>query len=124
MTQPTTLYVYYDAKCPGCRRDRQRYERLAGSQAKGIEWVDVTDNEALLRERGVNPQEALLSLHVEDEQGRIYNGLDTYILLMNRAPRLKPLAWLIGLPGIKPVLSWFYQRWVKRRLARQGRLPQ
>lgn len=42
---------------------------------------------------------------------------------MRRVPRLKPVAWLIGLPGLKPLLRWLYDDWVRRRLAREGRLP-
>jgi predicted DCC family thiol-disulfide oxidoreductase YuxK len=117
------LKVYYDAVCPGCRRDRARYERWAGEAADTVEWVDVTDHAEMLRARGVDPRAALLSLHVEDAQGQIVDGIDAYILLMQRVPRLTPVAWLIGLPGIKALLSGVYRRWVRRRLAREGRLP-
>jgi predicted DCC family thiol-disulfide oxidoreductase YuxK len=123
MTDKSTLRVFYDADCPGCRRDRARYERWAGEAAASVEWVDVNDNEASLRERGIEPEDALLSLHVEDSQGRVREGIDAYILLMRRVPRLKPLAWLVGLPLIKPMLTWLYRHWVRRRLAREGRLP-
>lgn len=117
------LKVYYDAVCPICRRERARYERWAGDAASSVEWVDVTANEDTLRAAGVDPDEALLSLHVEDHRGRIVHGIDAYILLMRRVPRLEPLAWLLGLPGLKPMLEWAYRRWVRRRLAREGRLP-
>ena len=117
------LKVYYDGICPGCRRDRARYERWAGEAGRQVAWCDVTEHQASLREGGVDPQAALLSLHVEEEGGRILEGIDAYILLMRRVPRLRPLAWLIGLPGLKPLLRWCYDGWVRRRLARQGRLP-
>ncbi|XKE46539.1 DUF393 domain-containing protein [Halomonas organivorans] len=120
MSDPPTLKVYYDAACPVCRRERRRYERLAGREA--VEWIDVTRHADRLRERGIEPREALLSLHVEDEGGELHDGLDAYILLMRRVPLLRPLAWLIGLPGLKPALAGWYRRWVRRRLARQGRL--
>ncbi|MFY0990756.1 DCC1-like thiol-disulfide oxidoreductase family protein [Halomonas sp. C05BenzN] len=117
------LKVYYDAVCPICRRDRARYERWAGDAAHSVEWVDVTANEETLRAAGVDPGAALLSLHVEDHEGCIVQGIDAYILLMRRVPRLAPLAWLLGLPGLKPLLERAYRRWVRRRLAREGRLP-
>ncbi|MCH4564899.1 MULTISPECIES: thiol-disulfide oxidoreductase DCC family protein [Halomonas] len=123
MSDLPLLKVYYDAVCPGCRRDRARYERWAGGAAEAVEWIDVTDNAARLRERGVEPREALLSLHVEDHRGRIVEGIDAYILLMRRVPRLRPLAWLLDLPGVKALLERAYRRWVRRRLAREGRLP-
>jgi predicted DCC family thiol-disulfide oxidoreductase YuxK len=100
-----------------------RYERWAGQTAAGVKWLDVNAHETHLREKSIDPRAALLSLHVEDEQGHIRDGLDAYILLMRRVPRLKPMAGVIGLPGIKTLLSWCYGHWVKRRLAREGRLP-
>ena len=120
----TPLRVYYDAVCPICRRDRARYERWAQEAGRLVEWCDVTNHQETLRARGVDPRAALLSLHVEEEDGRLRAGIDAYILLMRRVPRLKPLAWLIGLPGLKPLLRRLYDRWVRRRLAREGRLPE
>ncbi len=120
---PMALKVYYDAVCPICRQERKRYERLSSGQTSSVEWVDVSSNKDLLRKRGVDPQKALLSLHVEDGRGELHDGIDAYILLMQRVPRLKPLAWLIGLPGLKAILSSVYRYWVRRRLIRQKRLP-
>ncbi|MCL7940932.1 DUF393 domain-containing protein [Halomonas sp. ATCH28] len=123
MSELPPLKVYYDGICPICRRDRARYERWAREAGDQVTWCDVNEHDETLREKGVDPQAALLSLHVEEEGGRIREGIDAYILLMRRVPRLKPLAWLIGLPGLKEALRWYYDRWVRRRLAREGRLP-
>lgn len=123
MPDTPPLKVYYDGICPGCRRDRARYERWAGEAVKRVAWCDVTEHQQELRDKGVDPQAALLSLHVEEEGGPIREGIDAYILLMRRVPRLRPLAWLIGLPGLKPLLRRLYDGWVRRRLAREGRLP-
>ena len=115
------ITVYYDGACPRCIRDRERYERISGEAGRSVRWVDVNGREATLREKGIDPVQALRELHVEDEQGDIHRELDAYILLMSRVPRWRPLAWLIGLPGIRPLLSWGYRRAVLRRLRRQGR---
>jgi len=64
-----------------------------------------------------------MELHVEDADGRVYREMDAYILLMSRVLLLKPLAWILGLPGIRGLLSWLYRRWVRQRLVREGRLP-
>ncbi|WP_290794132.1 thiol-disulfide oxidoreductase DCC family protein [Halomonas sp.] len=123
MSDLLPLKVYYDGICPGCRRDRARYERWAGEAGKRVAWCDVTEHQDLLREKGIDPQAALLSLHVEEEGGPIREGIDAYVLLMRRVPRLRPIAWLIGLPGLKQMLRRLYDGWVRRRLAREGRLP-
>lgn len=117
------LRVYYDGSCPTCIRDRRQYEKLAGRAAGNVEWVDITGRDEELEAAGIDPDDALQELHVEDGDGRIHRELDAYILLMSRAPVLKPLAWLIGLPLIRPLLARAYHGMVTRRLERTGRMP-
>ncbi|WP_075880754.1 thiol-disulfide oxidoreductase DCC family protein [Vreelandella massiliensis] len=123
MPEESRLKVYYDGACPSCRRDRARYEQWAGEVGRQVAWCDLNEYQDTLRAKGIDPEAALLSLHVENERGEIREGIDAYMALMRRVPRLKPLAWLMGLPGLKQVLRFFYDSWVKKRLKRQGRLP-
>ena len=118
----SALTVYYDGSCPGCVRDRRRYEKIAGKHAASTLWIDITGKDDQLKALGINPQDAVRELHVVDDAGNIYRELDAYILLMERTVWLKPFALLIGLPGIKPILSWLYHLWVNRRLHRTGRI--
>ncbi|MDR5887837.1 MULTISPECIES: thiol-disulfide oxidoreductase DCC family protein [Halomonadaceae] len=117
------INVYYDAICPGCRKDRRRFERWAGKRARDIDWLDVTEHQQLLRDKGIAPEAALRSLHIELSDGRMIEGIDAYRLLMQRIPLFYPVAWLIGLPGIKQALRRYYDHWVKKRLEREGRWP-
>lgn len=114
------LTVYYDGACPKCIRDRDTYQKLAGATDEQICWFDITDQESQLRELGIDPQKALSELHVRDADGRIVSELDAYILLMNKVPKLKPLAWLISLPLIRPLLAKIYHWQVDRRLRARG----
>jgi predicted DCC family thiol-disulfide oxidoreductase YuxK len=116
------ITVYYDGACPICRRDRRHYEKLAGKGGEQVCWFDITGQEERLRELGIDPRKALTELHVCDEQGRLVSELDAYILLMSKVPLLKPVAWLIGLPLIRPLLAWIYHRQVNRRLRKRGLL--
>lgn len=116
------LTVYYDGACPKCRRDRQNYEKLSGRSGEQVCWFDITGQDSRLRELGIDPQKALSELHVRDENGRIVSELDAYILLMHHVPGLKPFAWLIGLPLIRPWLAELYHRQVNRRLRKRGLL--
>lgn len=117
------LRVFYDGACPSCVRDRKFYERLAGRTGDAVEWVDITGRDEELKQLGIDPVAALQELHVEDGRGNIHRELDAYILPMLRVWLLKPLAWLIGLPVIRPALAKLYHRWVGERLERTGRLP-
>lgn len=116
------ICVYYDGACPKCVRDRLRYEKLAGKADESVCWIDITGKEQSLRKMGIDPHKALTELHVKDRNERILSELDAYILLLQEVPLLRPIAWLIGLPLIRPGLAKLYHRMVARRLRRSGRL--
>ena len=116
------ITVYYDGACPSCIRDRHHYEKLAGRDGKNITWFDITGQDEQLRASGIDPYKALIELHVKDENQQIFSEMDAYILLLKRVTLLKPLAWLISLPLVRPILSRIYRRFVDRRLQYIGRL--
>ena len=116
------ITVYYDGACPKCVKDRQNYEKLAGKSGENVCWMDITGQEEQLREIGIDPHKALTELHVKDENQQILSEMDAYILLMSKVPLLKPLAWVIGMPLIRPLLARIYHWQVNRRLRRSGRL--
>lgn len=123
MPNKTSINVFYDAQCPLCRKERRRYERWSGHHADDIGWLDVSEHQQALREKGVDPNTALRSLHIETAPGQLIEGIDAYRVLMARIPVLVPVAWMIGLPLIKPGLRKLYDVWVTRRLKKQGRWP-
>src|SRR5690606_15590403 len=114
--------VRYDGAGPRCRRDRANYERLAGEGGRDVEWCDITGRDDELRAEGIDPKAALRELHVRTTDGRVLRELDAYIVLMSRVWVLRPLAWLIGLPGVRGLCSRAYRAMVDRRLRREGRL--
>ncbi len=116
------ITVYYDGACPSCIKDRENYEKLAGKNGEDVCWFDITGQDEHLRDIGIDPRLALTQLHVRDERREIVSELDAYIVLMSRVFLLKPLAWFIGLPVIRPLLSSLYHWMVKRRLEKSGRL--
>lgn len=116
------LTVFYDAACPACVRDRAWYERLSTSMDETVQWVDINGRDDELLAAGIDPAAALRELHVRDAAGVIHRELDAYVLLMSRVPKLRPLAWAIGLPGVRPMLSAVYRTWVLRRLRAENRL--
>jgi predicted DCC family thiol-disulfide oxidoreductase YuxK len=95
---------------------------LSGKSKDDIKWIDITGKEDLLRSMGIDPKKAVMELHVKDENQRVLSEIDAYILLMSKALVLKPLAMIIGLPLVRPVLSKIYHWKVNRRLRRSGRL--
>lgn len=118
---PPVVTVFYDGVCPICVREMQQYRRYETDGA--IIWFDITGQDAWLKSHGIDPQAALLELHVLDQDGELVLGVDAFILLWQRAPLFKPLAWLVSLPGIKSLTKHSYGWFVRRRLAKEGRLP-
>ncbi len=116
------LTVYYDGACPKCRRDKQRYEQLSDDLGEQVCWFDITGQESRLLQEGIDPQKALTELHIKDESGLIVSELDAYILLMKKIPILKPVAWFIQLPLLRPLLAKMYHRQVAKRLRKRGLL--
>lgn len=121
MPDEPSITVFYDGACGRCVRDRANYERMAGEGGRDVAWYDITGQEEELRALGIDPQAALRELHLRGPDGRIHRELDAYILLMSRVTLLKPLAWTIGLPGIRYACSALYRTMVDRRLRRDGR---
>ncbi len=114
------LTVYYDGACPKCRHDRETYEKLSGPLADQVCWFDITGQDDRLRDLGIDPKKALSELHVRKPNGQIVSELDAYILLMKPIALLKPLAWLISLPMIRPYIAKLYHWKVERRLEKRG----
>ncbi|MCG7495477.1 DUF393 domain-containing protein [Vibrio sp. Of7-15] len=115
--------VFYDGSCPRCVKDREQYEKLAGKHAETVEWFDITHQDEHLKSLGIEPSKALTELHVRTKEGKVVSELDAYITLMEPVLVLKPIAWCLRLPIIKPMLSRWYRRSVIKRLKREGRLP-
>ena len=120
-----SVCVYYDGACPSCIKDRDNYLRLAGKNANNVSWFDITGKSAELETLGIDSDKSLRELHISialpDSEPSVLSELDAYIVLMQRVPVLMPLAWVMGLPVIRPLLSQLYHRMVHNRLKRSGR---
>lgn len=113
------IIVFYDGDCPRCRQDRCDYEQLDPHPAEGIEWYNISGRDDELIALGIDPYKALTELHIQDSDGQILSEIPAYQVLLKRIPRYRWLSWLIGLPLIRPCLSWLYRWSVKRRLAQR-----
>ena len=116
------ITVFYDGACPSCIRDRKRYECLSGKRGEELNWFDITDKDNELCELGIDPKRALYELHIQTDDGQIIREIDAYIVLMQRTFWLQPLAFILKLPVVKPVLAMLYHYVVNRRLERRDRL--
>ncbi|OUR87608.1 thiol-disulfide oxidoreductase, partial [Methylophaga sp. 42_8_T64] len=60
--------------------------------------------------------------HIQTEDGQIIREIDAYIVLMQRIMWLQPIAFVLKLPVVKPLLAMLYHYVVNKRLKRTGRI--
>ena len=110
------IKVYYDGKCGLCRREIGHYQKIA--EPDRFHWVDITEDKRELEKSGLTFDVALRRLHAQDLEGRLYKGVDAFILIWKNLPRWKYLAPLISLPIIKPIADFAYDRFADWRIDR------
>ena len=123
LTEPTGhgdgFTVMYDGACPLCRREIGLYQSLTPLQK--VRWLDVSDASA-----GLSPAEQtrfMARFHVRDTDGRLLSGAAAFVALWLTMPGWRWLGRVGRLPGVTPVLEWFYggflhlrptlQRWAR-----------
>lgn len=105
-----TTRVYYNSACPVCAAGiRQQRRKLDGCDV-AVEWIDVhSDNEAV-REIGADLESVRERLHVLDPSGRVRIGSGAFTALWEITPGQTWLARLSGLPIVRRVFHWSYDR--------------
>ncbi|MBX3700998.1 MAG: DUF393 domain-containing protein [Dokdonella sp.] len=87
------ITVYYDGQCPLCGREVALYRRLVAPDA--VCWRNLAVGPEVLREEDFDLTAALALLHVRDENGALQIGLDAHLLLWQRLPAWRHLAWAL-----------------------------
>lgn len=101
------LKVFYDLECPLCLRTKLIVSHF--DVRKRIVFLPVQGNwehEPALA--GLSEQELLLNIHSVDNKGNVYTGVDTYIRALESIFYLKPLGWLLRIPGIYHISKKVY----------------
>jgi predicted DCC family thiol-disulfide oxidoreductase YuxK len=93
-----------------------------GSDA--IVWCDIAATPEAAQEIDRSVDQIRHSLHMIDESGRLLAGADVAVAVWSMTPGRRWLGWLIGLPGIRQLARWGYNRFADRLFAwnkRHGR---
>lgn len=101
------LIFFYDAECPLCTRTRIILEHLDTKNKIAFKTVQ----EGILIDSRIAevPIERLLDdIHSVDYRNVMYRGIDTYIQVFSAIWYLKPLSWLIRIPGIYHISKKVY----------------
>jgi predicted DCC family thiol-disulfide oxidoreductase YuxK len=102
-----TLRILYNGDCPICAREIAHYRDLARRSGAEIAFDDLSrlDPAAL----PIPAEAARRRLHAMQDD-RLIHGLPAFRALWSRLPGWRWLARLTGLPLVRPVAAWTYDR--------------
>lgn len=110
------ISVFYDGKCGLCAREIAFFRKRRAKTS--IVWHDIARNPECLEGRGISQSEALMFMRVEDSDGRLYSGVDAFIVMWGQFRGWALLARLLALPGVYRLASHAYCTFARRRFAR------
>ena len=90
-----TPKVYFNNSCSVCRMEINHYKKFN----KKLGWIDVTNNKQAQKETAKSSAELIRRLHVEQD-GKIYQGIDAFLIVWSRLPKYRWLYKLVKTPGI------------------------
>ena len=99
------ITVFYDGKCGLCSREIGHYMKI--SPPKTFIWRDIANEPQHLKKINVSQSDALRRLHVSDQAGTIYIGIDAFIAIWKKLPRWRLLALICAIPGVRSNLVCF-----------------
>jgi len=107
------ITVFYDGKCGMCSREIEFFKRR--QPRNSIAFCDIARDPDALAGRKITQAEALMIMHVEDENGKIHLGVDAFALMWRQYPGWSLLAKLVSAPVFYPVSTYLYRVFAKRR---------
>ena len=90
-----TPKVYFNNSCSVCRMEINHYKKFN----EKLGWVDVKNNKEAQKETAKSSAELIRRLHVEQD-GKIYQGIDAFLIVWSRLPKYRWLYKLVKTPGI------------------------
>lgn len=110
------ITVFYDGKCGLCSKEINYYRNIAPDGV--FNWQDITVSAEDLKKEGIRLCEGLKLLHAKDINGKIYIGVDAFILIWKQLKRWKLLAAIISLPLIRQATNFVYKIFASWRFKR------
>ena len=90
-----TPKVYFNNSCSVCRMEINHYKKFN----EKLGWIDVTNNKEAQKETAKSSAELIRRLHVEQD-GKIYQGIDAFLIVWSRLPKYRWLYKFVKTPGI------------------------
>ena len=105
------LTVWYNTKCPVCNAGIDRpHSLIRAARVGAIEFRDINDEPEALARFGAGIEDIRRRLHGVDADGRLHVGADCAIEIWLRTPGDIWLGRMLGLPGIRGIAAFVYDR--------------
>jgi predicted DCC family thiol-disulfide oxidoreductase YuxK len=105
--------VFYDGLCVVCSSEINHYKKMQGGDK--IDFVDITSLDFNASVENLNPHSVHKELHAKDKDGKVYIGVDAFVLIWSQIDKLNWLSKMAQTWPIKKVLQLNYKLFVKVR---------
>ena len=112
------ITVFYDGKCGLCSREIGHYMKIRPSEI--FIWCDIANEPQHLKKINVSQSDALRRLHVSDQAGNIYVGIDAFIAIWKKLPRWRLLALICAITGVRSILTLLYNKFADWKFSRSA----
>ncbi|MBS83222.1 MAG: DUF393 domain-containing protein [Gammaproteobacteria bacterium] len=99
------IKVLYNNKCPVCSREINYYKKLSSSN---IKWLDINNLSDISKIIDKSHNDLVKRLHVIYD-GKIYVGIDAFIILWANLPKFRIFSKIISLPIIYQISYILYE---------------
>jgi predicted DCC family thiol-disulfide oxidoreductase YuxK len=105
---PVRGWVFYDGKCPLCRRSIVRWGPLF--RRRGFDFAPL-QMEWVRQRLGLQPGELPAEMKLQLRDGSLFGGVESWVVLARTVWWLWPFAMAVRLPGLHALARGVY-RWV------------
>lgn len=105
--------IYYDGGCPVCSKEISTYRKANG--ADKLSWIDASEADCQTLGADLEPDLAMVKMHVRDESGNLISGAAAFAAIWQRLPRTRWLGRLLGTAPALFVLEPAYRLFLKIR---------
>lgn len=107
------IKVYYDGLCVVCSSEINHYKKMKGSE--NIAFIDITSSAFRADLEDLDPKKIHNELHAKDADGKVYVGVDAFILIWASIEKLKWLSTAAQKKIFNKFLQFNYSLFVKIR---------
>ena len=96
-----------------CKREIKFYSKI--DKDKNFDWVNIHNNTEKIKNTGLSKKELLSILHIQNEKGSIFKGVDAFAIMWSKFQYLKPLSFALKFKPINIFANFLYKLWLKTR---------